>query len=269
MAKVKTLRDLQLAELRILKNFKKYCDDNNLKYYMLGGTFLGAVRHKGFIPWDDDIDMGMPREDYDKFIKEYSGTYTKDTFENETEFTHYALRLIDSSAQVVTKNGEKESVWSAWVDIFPLDGMPNNALLRKIHIWRLSIARAKFKLSTIEQVPKKKKRSLIEKTIIRIAAIFNPWKHKKPIVYIKQIDKLLRKYPTEKSNYYINYMGAYKTKEMFKKEVYADIANYKFEDIELPAPKDYDKVLSQLYGNYMQVPPEYERNKHNTQLERE
>ena len=269
MAKVKSLRELQLVELEILKDFVKFCQKNKLTYYISGGTFLGAVRHKGFIPWDDDIDVAMPRTDYARFIRLYDGKYVKSTFEDNSNLVHYALQLIDKGAIVDTINGKTEAEWSAWIDVFPLDGMPNNFLLNKIHGTRLMINRALFKLNTIDQVQNKKGRPFSEKIIIKTAKIFNPWKKQNPQIRLRKIDKLLKKYPDTESNYYINFMGTYKLKSMLRKDVYyKDGAYYDFENLKLFGPKEFDAYLTHIHGDYMTPPKVDDRNKHGTQLER-
>lgn len=266
MGKVKSLRELQLAELEILKDFIKYCDDNKLKYSVCGGTFLGAVRHKGFIPWDDDIDVLMPREDYERFLDNYKGKYIIHTFENHEELYHYASRLINTNKTISTNNGKVKLNWSAWIDIFPLDGMPNKKIAFILHKAKLLIARAKFALSRMEQSPNTKKRPMIEKIIIGISKIINPYEGRDPQKYLKEIDSLLKRYTYKDANMVINFMGTYKFHEMFPKRLYEDLDEYPFETITVTAPRNYDYILKQMYGDYMTPPDKNNRNKHNNTL---
>ena len=269
MGKVKSLRELQLVELEILKDFVRFCKEKKLTYYISGGTFLGAVRHKGFIPWDDDVDVAMPRSDYEVFLKEYKGRYKVATYRNDKESPHYAIRLVDEAKKVETINGSTKAEWSAWIDVFPLDGMPNNYFIRKIHSFRLMKARAELGFITINQIPNKKKRPLIEKVLIKIAKRANPFKRRSAIKQFDKIDRILKTYPETNSKYYINFMGSYKLKSILKKDYYyKEGAFYDFEGMKLFGPKNYDAYLKVFYGDYMLPPKKDERNKHGTQLKR-
>ncbi len=274
MEDISPLRKLQLAELEILKNVVEICKQNNITYYISGGTFLGAVRHKGFIPWDDDVDVAMPRTDYERFIKilkdnpDYTN-YKVSEYSDMSESVHYQLKITDPSIKVSAKSGKNEQVWSAWIDVFPLDGMPSNPVVSKIHQFRLLYLRAMLKFTCFDdQVNlKDKKRPLIEKILIWIGLHTNFGKNGSSIKYLDKIDKVLKKYPETSSKVYVNFMGSYKFKSIIDKEkIYAEGALYDFEGIKLNAPKDYDKYLTQIYGNYMQIPKKDEQNKHNTEV---
>lgn len=271
MKKENKLRKLQLCELEILKYFISICEEHGFTYYISGGTFLGAVRHKGFIPWDDDVDVAMPRSDYEKFLKLFEDNDKKfkiSTYKDTSETVHYQAKLMDSSIQLLNTSGQENQVWSAWIDIFPLDGMPNNFFLRKLHGLHLMYLRARLKFTCFDQVNlKEKHRNIIERTLIFIGLHTNFMKNGSPITYLDKIDKCLKKYPSEKSNYYINFMGAYKLKSVLRKDVYyQEGATYDFEGMKLFGPKNYDKYLSHFYGDYMTPPSASEKNKHNTEL---
>ena len=141
------LRKLQLVELDILKEFLRICKKHHLRYYALGGTLLGAVRHEGFIPWDDDIDVGMPRPDFRRFEKiaekELPEYLHYCSFMKTEGYHHYVPRITDSRVKVIDESAAVDAEKEAWIDIFPLDGMPGNKYLRKFHCFRLLIARAR------------------------------------------------------------------------------------------------------------------------------
>ena len=130
------LRNVQLAELDILKLVKRICDKYDIKYSLHGGTLLGAVRHGGFIPWDDDIDIGMPRPDYEEFMRIVRDFLPEHmiyrNFRIGNEDTIFFSRVEDSSIQVEDSSAIKKRNRNAWIDIFPLDGMPKNVIVRKI-----------------------------------------------------------------------------------------------------------------------------------------
>ena len=123
MSDIKIIQDKILS---ILKEFINICEENNLTYYALGGTLLGAVRHKGFIPWDDDIDIGMPREDYEKFKKVAPNSLPnnyKFLSEDTANYKKAFSVIRDDSTKIIMNYSKEELVESLWIDIFPLDGM--------------------------------------------------------------------------------------------------------------------------------------------------
>lgn len=268
MSNREKIRKLQLIELEILKEVVDICNRNNIKYFLMGGTFLGAVRHKGFIPWDDDIDIGMPRNDYEKFIKiikkELPSNLQFKNFKELENPTIYFSRVEDESAKIKDNSAIVKRVRSAWIDIFPLDGMPNNSFIRFLHKIRLLFLRGLLQYSQFSIIVNQKlpNRPWYEKVLIWVGNIINFEKILDTKKCMYRLDKTLTKYKYEDSKYVVNFMGAYKFKEMFKKEIYEKSALYKFEDLMLVAPKEYDFVLRQMYGDYMKVPPVEEQNKH-------
>lgn len=268
----KELRDLQLRELKIMKTFANICKTNGLRFYLMGGTFLGAVRHKGFIPWDDDIDLGMPREDYDRMAKIIDGLlpdgYVFRNFEKGNETTIYFSRIEDLNYEIKDNSALVKRQRYAWIDIFPLDGMPENAALRFIHKFVLLYRRLALQYSNYSTVVNQDLpgRPFHEKLLIDLGRIipFEKVFDTKKCLY--KLDKSLRRYPYVGSEYVVNFMGAYKFKEMFPKNIYDEISFYPFEDGAYAAPKDYDLVLSQMYGDYMKVPKKKDRYKHHIEV---
>lgn len=123
---------LQEKELDMVKEFLKICEKHNLKYFMAGGTFLGAVRHKGFIPWDDDVDLGMYRDDYEKFLdiakRELPYPYEVHTYRNCKEHHYYFSHIIDVRYKVRRMGSLDKREEYVWIDIFPYDGLPKGRL---------------------------------------------------------------------------------------------------------------------------------------------
>lgn len=267
MIRINFLRKLQLEELEILKQVVEICNKNNIRYYMLGGTLLGAVRHKGFIPWDDDIDIGMPRNDYEKFIKLFS-KYERENFKLEKLKYRYFIKIVNKNIIVKSNTGINSEIIGAWIDIFPLDGMASNLFKKRIHMFRILFWRAMFQFANFSRAVnmKQNKRPIHEKILINIGKIFKFEHILKNFDVEKRLDKCLKKYNYENSEFVGNFMGAYKFKEMFPKKIYNEIAEYNFEEIKLVGPKDYDFVLKQLYRDYMKLPPVEERNKHQSEI---
>ena len=155
------LRQLQLVELDILKQFLEICEKHALTYYMLGGTLLGAVRHKGFIPWDDDIDIGMPRPDYEKFLKlatyDLKPPYQLHTlFQNRGEYNYYYARVENPETRVLRKMAIEDVHIPAWIDVFPLDGVPNDAHNRDKWIRKCSVRKAFLTHSSFRILPRRR-----------------------------------------------------------------------------------------------------------------
>lgn len=251
-----SLRDLQLVDLALFKKFVKFAEENNIKYFALGGTLLGAIRHKGFIPWDDDMDIGIPREDYDRFIElcgQKNPEFELHTFSNDPDYYRYFSRIEDPSIKLKRHDNEIEEISSAWIDVFPLDGMPNNSLLRKMHKEYLLYRRAMYRLSVFHKAVNlhKKNRPLSERMIIKFGKIVPMDKILNTQKELHKLDKALKRVPYSKSNYLVNAMGAYKFNEMFNKSVYGNGKAYPFEDTTIWGPDDYDFVCRQLYGDYM------------------
>ena len=243
-------------------------EKENIHYYMLGGTMLGAVRHQGFIPWDDDVDLGVVRSDYERFIgscEKLLPDYLKiRTYRDETYHHYYYARVVDTRYHIRRMGSIKERQEELWIDIFPLDGMPDGKISTAIHKERLLITRLLYHMSCFDKVNVKRPgRPLIDRIIIRFLMITHLGSSLNSTKLLNRIDKLLKKYPVETSDYVFNYMGStHAFREIFTKEVFGTDTRYKFEDMELVGPKDYDFYLRSLYGDYMQLPPENERNVH-------
>ncbi len=265
------LRKLQLMELDILKQVDELCKQHGLRYFLLGGTFLGAVRHQGFIPWDDDIDIGMPRADFERFsqlAEENLAPLGFVSYKNNQEHIYFHPRVYNYNSKVIDRSGVEEKETYAWIDIFPLDGMPENALVRKLHGFRLLFWRLMFMYSQFDKIVNVnlKNRVWYERVLIAVGKVIKFDKILDTHKIMAKIDKTMQKYDYETSVYAGNFMGAYKMKEVFPKKYYEETAEYEFEGMKCPAPKDYDAVLTQMYGDYMTPPPKEEQNKHSTQV---
>lgn len=263
---MKNNQKIHKEELKIAEKYLEICTKYNLEYYILGGTLLGAVRHQGFIPWDDDMDFGMPREDYEKFLKII--TSKKNIFK-VTHFslkhTHdYQIKLQVEGIKVLQDGKEIHP----WIDILPLDGMPNNSILRKFHSMKLLSLRALYKIShmTDNVANFNPYRTKLEKNIINIAKILKLESIINEEFILSKLDRNLKKYSYYEKENIINFMGAYKLKEMFPRKIYDDKKFYNFENLQLKGPVNYDLVLTQLYGDYMTPPKKENQNKHNTKV---
>lgn len=252
-------KELQLKLLKIMKVFHKVCEKHGLKYFMLGGTMLGAVRHKGFIPWDDDMDVGMPREDYERLLNlpksEWPESVTIKTPYNSSEFTRPFSKIMDSNTTLVEAifDGTIEGIF---IDIFPLDGAGNSMKHAKVrylgYYWKRKLV--SYNLSHGE-------RNTIVKRLVQKYAKSRDVQN----LYIN-LEKWMKKINYDNVSIIGNYAGAWGFKEFMKKDVMETPILYEFEGLQFYGVNDAHLYLSSLYGEYMKLPPIEKRKSHHSFL---
>ena len=265
------IKIIQNKILEILKIFIETCEENNLTYYALGGTLLGAVRHGGFIPWDDDIDIGMPREDYEKF-KKIANEKFNDRYlflSEDTPGYKKAFSVIrDTSTKIVMNYSNIEQEESLWIDIFPIDGLPKKGIKRKLQEKSYLYRRMMVQLSQFNSIVNQNKanRPWYETAIIKIAGIVK-------IENLLSFEKAQQKYLATIKKYSVaegyagNYTGAYKLRELVPSEYFGNARKLQFETVELSVPEKYNEYLCAIYGEkYMQLPPEEQRVPHQYEI---
>ena len=254
-----SLNFIQKEETEMLKKFTDYLNKNGIKYYIWAGTYLGAIRHKGFIPWDDDIDLIIPRPDYNKLIKIlYRNNKVDDNlygigFElNNSDWPF--LKIINKNIIVDEKDQCDENLW---LDVFPLDGVPED--LTK-YAKRITFKQRFLFLKRIDYRKIKLSSSLTKNLIKKIIIILL-----KPIPYnylIKNYIKYCSKYDYSTSNYVRNNVWATTKNNYIDRDKMED-ATYDFEGLKVNGLKDYDLYLSRCYGkDYMELPPVEKRVTH-------
>lgn len=258
---------LHHVDMEIVKEVVRICREQGFTYYMLGGTMLGAIRHKGFIPWDDDVDLGMPRKDYDRFLEVAPRELAKHlklvNFRTDPDYQYYITRILDTGTKVVEERiGNDHKYTNASIDIFPIDGTPNNGLLRKIYFFRVLYHRALMSLCYKDSIDRKRKRGTLEKLLLWVMEHVPVERFTTPYREKCKIDKLLKSQKVEGSKYIGNIMGAYRTREIVPAEYYGKGTLYDFEDMQLQGLDMFDEYLSYTYGDYMQLPPEDQRKTH-------
>lgn len=256
------IEELKRVEYDLLKKFVSVCDDNNLKYFLLGGTLLGAVRHKGFIPWDDDIDVGMPRKDYEKFIKiapsqlpEYIFLQTNET---DSEYPQNFAKLRNCNTTFIESSVKNLKInHGIYIDIFPLDAFPNNKLRQKIILFKSKLLSLRIsELYTIKKTNNIK--NTRNKLIVNLMKIFYP----SPYDAVKAKEKLNRNYENVKTDYLVNFSGAWGEREISLSKWFDETVKLQFENDMFCCPKNYDEYLKQIYGDYLQLPPPEQRVTH-------
>ena len=227
----------------------RICKENNIHYYLFYGTLIGAVRHKGFIPWDDDIDICMPRKDYIEFEKLMMSAKHKVRFltiNTDKDYIHCFGKVCNKDTVVIEPGIKRMEKLGVFVDVFPLDYAPKNSLFRKVLKFRLYIP-YKFRwLCSLEKyVPAKNKLSNV---INYLGFIYS--NRKKTHYYAKKVNVLAQKQHDQ--GLYINSTGL---REVFPKSIFDKTLYTKFEDRVFPIPEGYDLLLRTLYGDYMTLPP--------------
>ncbi len=264
--KVIELKELKKIELNLLKQVHAFCEKENLRYFLAGGTLLGAVRHKGFIPWDDDIDIAMPRPDYDKFIqlcKEKCQEFKVASFETQSKYTYTFAKVYDQKTTIKEKIGNRNDFeLGVYIDVFPLDGVGETTEdARKI------IKKTKFKRELLvaynwKKFSRSKTRAWYYEPIR--FAFYLLSRFVKSEKMISKLQKQFRSNSFENSKYVAAIMGAYREKEITDAQVFSSSALLQFENSEFHVPIKYKEWLTQIYGDYMTLPPKEKQITHHT-----
>ncbi|MGP1392382.1 MAG: LicD family protein [Candidatus Cryptobacteroides sp.] len=245
-------QEMQKIQLDILDDIHQFCTANNIRYSLAYGTLLGAVRHKGYIPWDDDIDLIMPRKDYERFIKEYSSDCNEVLDLSKSDVCKELFVKVSRKNTIMKDCLLGRELWGINVDIFPVDNATDNykELLNKYYKLKKRLNRVCPYYKGAEY----KKISMFFKNIIKRIVFLYPYN----ILRIKkQINDLI--YTSEETTKAGVLFDGYWDKEFFDKEIFEKYSTILFEGKYYNSVSDYDKFLSQIYGDYMQLPPEEQR----------
>lgn len=252
MKRITDVSELKTIQYEILKVVDKFCVENEITYFMCGGTLIGAIRHEGFIPWDDDIDIMMKRDDYERFIelfakeKSYYKVYSHIL---QKDYPHAYAKVADE--RTVLLNGINGAIkMGINIDVFPIDDLPNDEKEIK-HLVEKSILLNRKLL--LKQIKLSKKRSLIKNVIILIGKIlYSPISVHELLV---QLNTNAVKYRGCKGEKCADLVAGFGYKEIQDRKNLSKVIKLQFEDAKFMAPIGYDNYLKGMYGDYMILPP--------------
>ena len=251
-----TNEEVKSIAFNILKHIKQVCEANNIKYTLMAGTLLGAVRHQGFIPWDDDIDIGLPLPDYKKLVEilKYDKTYRLYYDLEDSDYYYKFAKLVDTTTVVFEPNRPKDNLLGVWVDIFPLLPIPNH-MPRTEYIRKLDKANEAVFASmkwNYYYAP-----SLLKR--IAKAVVFFPrmlyYKAKGTAYWKAQRALLFDLIPYDEAKEVGNIPSPYGEREIWPKEIFESYTTATFEGEEFSVVEQWDACLRITYGDYMQLPP--------------
>ena len=262
-----TLRQLQLKELESLVYFDDFCRRNGLNYYLLGGCVIGAIRHGGFIPWDDDVDLIMPRDDYQRMLRlwkeqEKGSRYLMLTTDGEVFTGNCFATLVDTSATMVKENQKDINVPHGVVtDIFPMDGCPEGKLQRYLQYYHAMM----YSLYITEVVPSKHGGAvrIASKLLLKLV----PSRKRRTKIW-KKHEKKMSRYPFKDHEWCTELCaGPHYMRNKYPRDAFIKAEYHDFEGLSVPLPAGYDVYLRTAFGDYMQLPPEDKQVPHHDLVE--
>ncbi len=260
-----TLRKLQLKELDTLVYFKEFCDKNNLLFYLCGGCCIGSLRTGGFIPWDDDIDILMPRDDYEKLYKLWDND-KHERFKllrtDEKIFTgNIFTTIVDTETTCVKANQAHLDIpFGIMMDIFPIDGCPKGKFKRTMQKLNAMI----YSLFLAQIVPENHGGIMALGSKFLLSIVKSPKAREKKW---RNAERRMSKYKIADCEYVTELCeGVHSMQPEYPKEWFASAVYREFEGLQMPIPVGYDPYLKKAFGDYMTPPPEDKQKPHHDMI---
>lgn len=257
------IKEKQQIAYGVLDYFASFCESNGLEYRLAYGTLLGAIRHKGFIPWDDDVDVMMMREDYNKFVSlmthQKHPYYKFLSMQNNKKYFAPLAKMYDDRTSLVQEYGQEEPTpYGVYIDIFIVDNLPDNKQ-EAVKYYKKSVTLRLLWGMSIRQFSSKTRKA--SNTLFRLPVMclcklvgYKRW--------LKIYDKYASKYFGKTKHAGIILMGEGVNKEYHEVDMYYDYSLNEFNGRLYKCPKDSDAYLTSMYGDYMTLPPVEDRKIH-------
>jgi lipopolysaccharide cholinephosphotransferase len=250
---------IRAIQTDILKYVDAFCRENHIQYFLAGGTLLGAVRHQGYIPWDDDIDIAMPREDYMRFIEIFDGSNA----DLEVLSSHkdpafpYTFAKVSNRNTCLVENTRLQYPMGVNIDVFPIDGLPDDIETSNKHFSQIQFYRNVLILKGLN--PGKGRKFIKEVFIhfVRLCTFCVQYRY-----LVRRINQIAMKYSYRDCKYAAVTVHGYGKRERVEKSIFNQTEEMLFEGKYFRVPVGYDQWLSALYGEYMKLPPEDKRVTH-------
>lgn len=257
------MNEIQQTILDIFREVDAVCDKLNVRYFAIGGTALGAIRHRGFIPWDDDLDIAMPVEDYSRFVVQAQRYLPEHleirTFESSGHTQNVFSKVVDTRTTNIEPVEKRypDSYKGIYVDIMPMSGVPTgiqkNAFISKVALYGAILYGLPWKVND--------RSTAKHKALWLLSLPLKPFLS--PMTVLKRWEGLLQSVPFDSADY-VGYTWWPKlNKLIFPRKWFAESAKLPFEDTEIRMPAGYHEYLSQQFGDYMKLPPVDQRVTHN------
>lgn len=253
-----TQKDIQAVCMEMLRLVDRICKAENIPYFLSGGTLIGAVRHQGFIPWDDDIDVMIPRPDYERFLK-VAPKYMPKRY----QLAHCSLagdyampwiRFWDMHTKLVPSHTQKVFTGHLFLDVFPIDGLPTNKRASDLFFKKIRGHDILLKCARRRALWPDERLQALKKVLMALTSF------REPRQWACSLDRAAKKHPFEKARFAgVVTVTHYGSRERMPVEIYAGSVPVTFEGETFPAPKGWDTYLTNLYGDYMKLPPEEKR----------
>lgn len=256
--------DLKLCELNILDCFISLCEKYNLRYFLVGGSCLGAVRHKGFIPWDDDIDVAMPRADYDKFIDIAQENLPENLFlqcsKTEPDYRLDFAKIRNTNTTFIESASKNLNINKGiYMDVFPIDGVPEKKRDKRLLNLHKFIAK-NYLSKDYCRTNQSKAKWVIKKSTIWVFCILNGFQS--PQKVLSKLEKHYRKYRYEDCGQVVCHGGVWKEREVHPRSQFGNGRKVIFDGRNVIVPENTEEYLKSQYGDWKMLPPEEKRVTH-------